>query len=177
MKIIAREILEQNGLDIDKDLTIVELAPSIQIDALASGQVDALLAVEPTPTIAVNKIGAKLWISDAPVKYISDPSWLAAGVINAQFAKENPNTSARVIAIIAKAIEEINKNPNQFRQYLKGYTPLADDIISNIPITSFKVCENITAEDVDSIQRFLDIFTKYKVVDGNMSIDSMLYCN
>lgn len=173
---ITREILEKNGLDMDKDLTIVELAPSVQVQALASGQVDALLALEPVPTTAINTTAAKMWITDPTVKYIADPSWLGAGIVNVQFAEKNPNTTAKVIDIIGKAIDEIEKNPDQYRQYLKGYTSLTDALISKVPIVSFKVCATMTAQDKDSIQKFFDIFTKHKVVDGKISVDDVLYC-
>lgn len=173
---ITREILEKNGLDMNKDLTIVELAPSVQVQALASGQVDALLALEPVPTTAINKTAAKMWITDPTVKYIADPSWLGAGIVNVQFAEKNPNTTAKVIDIIGKAIDEIEKNPDQYRQYLKGYTSLTDDLISKVPIVSFKVCATMTAKDKDSVQKFFDIFTKHKVVDGKISVDDVLYC-
>lgn len=173
---ITREILEKNGLDTNKDLTIVELAPSVQVQALASGQVDALLALEPVPTTAINKTAAKMWITDPTVKYIADPSWLGAGIVNVQFAEKNPNTTAKVIDIIGKAIDEIEKNPDQYRQYLKGYTSLTDDLISKVPIVSFKVCATMTAQDKDSVQKFFDIFTKHKVVDGKISVDDVLYC-
>ncbi len=173
---IAREILSQNGLDMDKDLTIVELAPPVQIQALSSGQVDALLAVEPIPTTAINKSAAKMWITDPTVKYIADPSWIGAGIVNVEFAKKNPNTTAKIIEVLGKTIDEISKNPDQYRQYLKGYTSLTDDLISKVPIVSEKVCGQITPQDKDSIQKFFDIFTKHKVVDGTISVDDVLYC-
>ncbi len=173
---IARDIMSQNGLDIDKDLTIVELAPALQVQALAAGQIAALLAVEPVPTTAVGKNAGKMWITDPTVKYISDPSWLGAGIVNVQFAEKNPKTTAKVIEIISKTIEEIKKNPDQYRPYLKGYTSLTDELITKVPMVSIKVCGQISSSDKDSIQKFYDIFTKYKVVDGKISVADVLYC-
>lgn len=173
---ITREILGQNGLNMDKDVTIVELAPSVQVQALASGQIDALLALEPIPTIAINKVGAKIWIADPTVKYIADPSWLGAGIVNMQFAQKNPNTTKKVMEIMGRAADEINKNSDQYRQYLKGYTPLTDDIISKVPIVSFKTCDQFTGQDKNSIQKFFDIFTSHKVVDGKIGVETLLFC-
>jgi NitT/TauT family transport system substrate-binding protein len=173
---IAREIMSQNGLDIDKDLTIVEIAPALQVQALASGQIDALLAVEPVPTTAVGKNVGKMWITDPTVKYISDPSWLGAGIVNVQFAEKNPKTTAKVIEIITKTIEEINKNPDQYRQYLKNYTSLTDQLINKVPLVTIRVCGQINVQEKNSIQKFFDIFTKNKVVDGKISVDDVLFC-
>lgn len=173
---ITREILEKNGLDMENDLTIIELAPSVQIGALSSGQIDALLALEPVPTIAVDKIAAKILVADPTVKYISDPSWIGAGIVNVQFSEKNPNTAARVMQIINKAVDEIEKTPDQYRQYMKGYTSLTDDLISKVPIIDFRMCDAMTARDKDSVQNFFDIFTKYKVVDGKISVGDVLFC-
>jgi NitT/TauT family transport system substrate-binding protein len=174
---ITREILEKNGLDMDKDVAIVELAPSLQVQALAAGQVDALLALEPIPTIVVNKKVGKVWIPDPTVRYVSDPSWLGAGVVNVDFARKNPKVTKNVIAIIEKAMLEIENNPDAYRQYLKGYTPLTDDSISKIPIVSFKTCDQLITQDKDAIQKFFDIFTKHGVVVGKIDVDDVLYCD
>lgn len=173
---IAREILEKNGLNMDSDVTIVELSPSVQVEALASGQVDALLALEPIPTIAVNKSAAKLWIADPTVEYISDPSWLGAGIVSVEFAEKNPNTTRKVISVIEKAMAEIEKNPDAYRQHLKGHTPLSDDLIAKVPIVNFKTCSQLTEQDKDSMQKFFDIFTKHKVAEGQISVEGVLYC-
>jgi ABC-type nitrate/sulfonate/bicarbonate transport system substrate-binding protein len=51
----VRALFAKEGIDIDKDLTVVELAPGLQVQALASKQIDALLALEPMSTIALQK--------------------------------------------------------------------------------------------------------------------------
>lgn len=173
---IAREVLSQNGLDMDKDLTIVEIVPALQVQALASGQIDALLAIEPIPTIVVNKLAAKVLLSDPTVKYISDPSWYGAGIVNVEFAKNNPKTTEKFISILNKSIDEVNNSPVKYRQYLKGYTSLTDDLINTVPLASIKVCGQINNQDRESIQKFFDLFTKYKVVDGKMNVQDVLYC-
>ncbi len=173
---IAREIMGQNNIDIDKDLTIVELAPAIQIQALASGQVDALLALEPIPTTAISKGVAKMLLADPTVTYFSDPSWLGAGTVNVNFAKENPHTTAKFIEIMNSTIAEINKNPDAYRQYLKGYTPLTDDLVTKVPLVSIEACGTITTQNESEMQKFFDIFTKNKVIDGNINVNNLLYC-
>ncbi|MFZ5365390.1 MAG: ABC transporter substrate-binding protein [Patescibacteria group bacterium] len=173
---IAREILAQNGLDMDKDLTIVELAPSVQVQALASGQIDALLTLEPIPTTALNNNVAKLWIKSPADQFISDPFWYGVGVINAKFAIDNPKTTEKLVSVIDKAAQEVNQNFDAYRQYLKGYTSLTDELITKVPPIDFKVCNSFTDEDKDSIAKFFNIFTKHKVVDGTINMTDMLYC-
>lgn len=68
---IARHILGKNGLESGKDVTVVDLAIPLQVPALASGQIDALLAIEPSPTIAVAKGIGKIVEQSPAVKYIA----------------------------------------------------------------------------------------------------------
>jgi len=173
---IARYILAENGLEMDKDVIIVELAPGLQVEALASKQIDALLALEPIITIVKEKgIGKEL--IRAPVeRTISNPFYGGAGAVSTEFAKENPKTTAKVIDIFNRAIKEINENPDNSRQYLKNYTSLNDDTISKVTLNIFKTCEDLTKNDINSIEKFYNIFTIYKVVDGNIDFNSSLIC-
>lgn len=173
---ITREILTQNGLDMDKDVTIVELAPSVQVQAIASHQVDALLALEPQPTIAVAKGVAKLWIKAPAKQMIADPFYAGAGVVTTKFAEENPETAKKVIAIFERTIQEINQNPNEYRKYLKRYTSLPDEFIGSVPLVDFKLCNHLDDKDISSITKFYSLFTKYGVIDGTINIDDLLYC-
>jgi ABC-type nitrate/sulfonate/bicarbonate transport system substrate-binding protein len=175
-KTIAREILAQNGLDLDKDVTLVELAPSVQVQAVASKQVDALLALEPNPLIAIDKGVAKMLVKAPAKQYIADPFWYGAGVVRTNFAEKNPETTKKVIEILDKTIKEINENPDAYRTYLKGHTALTDDVAQKIHLVNFKLCEDLNEKDIDSITKFYNIFTKHKVIDGQVNIDRLLYC-
>jgi len=56
--------LTSNGIDVDKDVTILDVAPPDFISTMASGKVDAFIGSEPFPTLAESKeIGTtfKLW--------------------------------------------------------------------------------------------------------------------
>jgi NitT/TauT family transport system substrate-binding protein len=173
---IVRYMLDRNDLEMDKDVIIVELAPSLQVQALASKQIDALLALEPIATIAKEKGVGKESIRGPVEKIISNPFYGGAGVITEKFASENPNTTIKIIGIIARSIKEIDKNPEAAKPYLKGYTSLTDDLVNKVPIAIIKMCESLTEDDVNSIQKFYDIFTLYKVVDGKIDFNKISFC-
>ena len=78
--------------------------------------------------------------------------------------------------IFKRAIKEVQANPDAYRQYLKGYTPLQDDIALKVPMAHFKVCEDLGAKDIESIEKFFGLFTKYGVVDGKINVNNLLYC-
>lgn len=172
---IARYILAQNGLEVDKDVTLVELALSVQAQALSSGQVDALLGIEPMPTIVKEKGIGKEIVDHLTTKYIANPFYAGAGIVRVDFAKQNPNTTDKVLTILNRTITEINQNPDIFRQYLKGYTALDDIAIAQVPISHFKFYSDFTEDDISAVQKFYDIFSDLKVVDGKINFQNLIY--
>src|SRR3989344_2132351 len=172
---IAREILAQKNLKYGEDVNIVEVAYGLQAQALASGDVDAIITVEPVPTIVKAKNWGKELVSFAAAKYISTPFYAGAGVIREDFARKNPETTKKILDVIAKATDEINANPNAARQYLKGHTQLDDTTIASVPILHFKMYNNFTQTDTDAVQKFYDIFTKHNVVSGKIDFTKLLY--
>jgi NitT/TauT family transport system substrate-binding protein len=172
---IAREILAQNNLTYNQDVKIAEVALGLQAQALASGDMDATLIIEPVPTVVKAKGFGKELITYAAAKYIANPFYAGAGILRVDFAKKNPNTTKKVLDVIAKATDEINQNPNAARQYLKDYTQLDDSTIVNVPILQFRMYDDLTKNDIDATQKFFDIFTKHNVVNGKIDAQSLLY--
>lgn len=172
---IARHILAKNNLVADVDVFIVELAPGLQALALGKGEIDALLAIEPMPTIVTKKNIGKEIVHTPTAVYVANPFYGGAGILRLEFARQNPKLTKKVLAIIARSVREINNNPNEARIYLKGYTPLEDDLVSNVPVPLFKMSADFSKTDSGAIQKFLDIFTSYKIVDGTMNVQKLLY--
>ncbi|MEK7065299.1 MAG: ABC transporter substrate-binding protein [Patescibacteria group bacterium] len=172
---IAKEILTKNGLVPDKDIMIVELAVPLQIQALSSGQVDALLTIEPVGTIGKAKGLAKDLIKSPMVQYISDPWYGAVGDVSTDYLEKEPETARKVIAVFAKTIDEINSNSNEMKQYLKNYTPLDETLISQVPLPVFKMYAGLTDIDNAALQKFFDIFVANNVIENGVLVEDLLY--
>ncbi len=172
---IARELLDQNDLTYDKDVKIVEIALGLQAQALASGEVDAILTVEPIPTVIKAKGIGKELISFVAAKSIANPFYAGAGIVRVDFAKENPDTTKKVLDVISMAVDEVNEDPDAARQYLKGYTQLDDDTIAKAPIVLYRMYNDFTENDINAVQKFYDIFTKWEVVNGKLDFKQLIY--
>lgn len=172
---IAREILSQNNLDPKKDVTLVELPLGLQVQALAQGQVDAVLALEPIATLMKGKGIGRTLAPNAGATYVANPLYAGAGILRTEFAQQNPKTAEKILSIISRAMQEIATDPTSARQYLKGYTPLTDDLIAAVPLPRFVMYDHMTAADKVAVQKFYDIFTKWGVVSGNIDFHSLLY--
>ncbi|VVB74855.1 NMT1/THI5 like protein [uncultured archaeon] len=173
---IARDMLAKNGLEADKDVYLVELATGLQVQALATKQIDALLALEPTATIAKEKKAGKILLDGPMEETISDPFYPGAGIINLEFAKTHPEIVKKFIEVVKRATKEIKQNPVESEKYLKNYTALTDDLIGKVPMSAFKICEQINAKDIEALQKFYDLFEEYNVVDGRIDANAFLYC-
>lgn len=172
---IAKHILTTEGLEIDKDVSIVELAVPLQLQALISGQIDAVLTLEPVRVIGQSKNSVKDLVSGPITKYVADPWYGGGGVVPVKFSQTNPNTTKKVIAVFDRAIKEINSNPDASRQYLKNYTPLNDEQTKVVPLDIWKMYTDFTESDVTALQKFFDIFAQYKVIDNKIDVRQIIY--
>ena len=172
---IATHIFAQHGLSTETDLLLVELAGSLQVQALASGQVDALLTIEPMGTIGEMK-GISRELVHAPVEeFLADPFYGGAGVLRTEFAEQNPETTKKILSVFAQAIDEINANPEEARVYLTKYTPLSEDIANELPFVEFKMYNDFTEEDITALQTFFDIFWEYEVITKQVNVRDIVY--
>jgi len=172
-RILAKEILKGEGLN-EHSVNLIELPLSSQIQALASGQVDAVLTLEPIGTIGVEKGVAKHVIKAPVAKLIVNPWIGGAGAVRTDFVKEYPELSRQVINILNKAADEVNKNPDANRKYLPKYTPLNEELSKAVPILYFIDAKDITTKDVKTLQMFLDLFTKYGAVEGQINVSELI---
>jgi NitT/TauT family transport system substrate-binding protein len=172
---IAKDILTKNSLNIDLDVQIVELAVPLQLQALASNQVDALLTIEPIGTIGASKNITKELIHAPMVQHISNPWYGAVGNITTDFLKTQPKTAEKILSVFNKTISEINEKPNEARMYLKNYTSLDDELVKAVPLPIFKYYTDFTANDITALQKFFDIFQANKVIEKQIVASQLLY--
>ena len=171
---ISKHLLSAHGLEADKDVMLVELAPGLQVGALASSQIDVLLAIEPMTTIA-EKAGMKEVVKSPNLEAIANPFYPGAGVVRTDFANENPEAVEKFMDVIEKAIEDIKQDPDEARTYLSGYTPLDDELIKIAPIMLTKLYKEFTEEDLVAIEKFHQVFTTHGVIKGEIDTRGIIY--
>ena len=174
-KILAQHIFDTEGLAVDKDVTIVELALPMQLQALAMRQIDALLTLEPTKVIGESQDAVRDLVVGPMMKYIADPWWGGGGVVSVEFAINNRETTKKVIAVFDRSIKEITADPDSSRQYLKNYTPLTEEQTKLVPLPIFKMYTDFQDSDMAALQKFFDIFAQYKVIDNKVDARQLIY--
>ncbi len=172
-KTVARHILAQNGLEAEKDVTIVELAVPLQLQALQSKQVDALLTLEPVGTIGNANGISQVLIANPMVRYVADPWCGAAFSISTKFIKEHPAEAKAVISILTRSVDEINASPENARKFLPTYTGMTDAIAEKVPFPIFVTYRDFSGH-IEAAQKFLDIFYDLGVVDKRPNAKAMV---
>ena len=174
---IVQRILISEGLLMDKDITIVELAIPLQLQALTTGQIDAVLTLEPVRTIGMSKNLVKDLVVGPINKYVSEPWYGGGGVVSVNFEKANPKVTKKVFSVFDEAINKINSSPTSSKLHLKKYTPLNEEQIQAVPLPIWKMYTDFQESDVIELQKFFDIFVQYKVIENKVEARQLLYSN
>jgi len=164
------KLIMKRFLDPDKDLTIVQMPPNIQIEALVSGQVDAIFTLEPTGTLAEEEGVAKVISENPLVKYIMNPFPTAASVVSTNFLKERPEDVKKLQLAIYKGIDFIRSNEEEARAVLTGYTPISESVAQKSGLYDFWKATEI---DIALVQRYADLTYQEGDIEKQINVSEM----
>lgn len=127
----ARALLRKGGLD-PNAVTFVELPFPSMNDALLRGSVDGIIQVQPFHHIGVTSGKMKaLGYPFADVQpgihiasYAGDGAWIAA----------NPRTVKAFTDAMAKAIDYLEKNPDQAKMLVAEFTKAKPELVQQVPL-------------------------------------------
>jgi NitT/TauT family transport system substrate-binding protein len=149
-------IFKKFGWEKDKDYEIVQVAPTLQVQALAAGQFDALFTIEPHATVSQEKGVARVLVANPRGKYIMDPFPAGPlGVLSTKFLQENEETARRIRVAVEKAAEFISKNEVEARKTLPKYVPLDEETSLKMGIYAWK--ESVSEKERQDVQKLADL--------------------
>jgi NitT/TauT family transport system substrate-binding protein len=171
---ISKHMLSKYNVD-PSQVTLIELGLGLQIPALQARQVDALLAIEPIATIAKSRSDVREIVRGPTSETVANP-WLGGcGAVNLSFAQQNPELFKRFLKALTKAVKEVQTNPESSKIYNKNYIPMDEKIINKLPVLICKMYNQLTPEDIQAAQKFIDIFTEHKVIDGKIDFQKLIF--
>lgn len=151
-------IISKFGIDPEKEIKIIQLSPQIQIEALASGQVDALFTLEPIGTIAIEKGVAKPLVI-GPLYYIMDPLPGGAYAFSSGFVKKNPRLVSKIIKAMNMAVDYIRTNETEAKKALPKWTAVTEELALKINVIPYWKLEEINKE---AVQKLADLLYREK---------------
>lgn len=173
---LAKAVLERAGAT---GATVVELAISQHVAAVAAGQLDACYTLEPTGTVGRLNGTTRVLETGVIAKYVlGDPMapWFGGSAsLTTAFLKKHPEESKKFIAAYARGIELIRTNPAEARPFLKGYTAIEGPMTEEVPLAAYTLHNEFTPSDVQYFQKFFDLFTEKGIFAQKVDVSTMLY--
>ncbi|MGE8591091.1 MAG: ABC transporter substrate-binding protein, partial [Alcaligenes sp.] len=173
---LAKAVLERAGAT---GATVVELAISQHVAAVAAGQLDACYTLEPTGTVGRLNGTTRVLETGVIAKYVlGDPMapWFGGSAsLTTAFLKKHPEESKKFIAAYARGIELIRTKPAEARPFMKGYTAIEGPMTEEVPLAAYTLYNEFTASDIQYFQKFFDLFTEKGIFAQKVDVSSMLY--
>lgn len=151
--------------------TIVGMQPPNLVEALTSGQVDAIFAVEPIVSVAIQRVGARE-IMNNPLGNIMSPFTGGASVLRNKFVDEHPDESAAIIRAMNRAVDYIRENDSESRAILAKYTGFENELLQSSTLGYIWKLDEI---DRDAIQRLAEILADAGVVEEEVDTANWYY--
>jgi len=161
-------LAKKYGLNLDPYL--IDLDPSSQLTALASGAVDAIVASEPTPSIAEYK-GYGYEVATLRGLNNTYPILLA---VRSEFAKRHPEVVVKVLSALIRAARFIDEHPLEAAGILANLTGIPVEAVRNaMKYHYYNVTMDLeTVKSLESMARFLKNIGKIEEMpDFSMVID------
>ena len=108
--LFTSRVLAARGLDPQKDVTWVVVAPEVMGLALEKGQVDAVADSEPLGSILAAQANVRT-IADQAIDEPYRDEYCCATVVSGKFAASNPAGAAKVTRALLKGAMWVDKNP------------------------------------------------------------------
>lgn len=118
-RVWLEELLEKEGV---KGVRIENVAPPLQGQALATGQVAALFTNDPVATTLLRKGGAKLLGDGAPIpSLMGSPFLFGSFNVRRDYAERNPEVVRRLQAALDEAVTFVMQNPREAKKAMAPY--------------------------------------------------------
>lgn len=167
--IILDVIFADLGIDARKDISIQELEPRDQLQALAAGQVDAVLAFEPLITLGEEKGISRVLESEPMEKHVMNPNPIAGGVITTKFAQSHPETVRRLQQAMYRSIDFIRQHEDESRDIMAKAIKMPEGTAKRLGINTYWKIDEVNK---DYVQKLADIFFAQKALQK--PVDSKL---
>lgn len=168
-----QEILRANQID-PASVGIQQVAPEIQVSSLNSGGVDALFTNDPMATAAIASGAGELITDFVEVpRYLGEPFLFGSFNARKDWADAHPSEFAAIVAALDEAIEFVNQNPAEAKQYMRKYIPAQfADQVALYPDALYLKSAETTKE---MFQKEADAELKISIITNPLVLDNLVY--
>ncbi len=164
-------------LDPERDITIQQLIPTLQLQALASGSVDALYTLEPFGTLAVQQGIGTVLARGLINEYIVDPFAGGFYCVSEAFRTDYPDATRRLREALEAAVADINASERTTekakRLLLVAHTPVNEQVAMASNLGVFWTLDAVYQNEV-AIQEVADFYAQQGVIQESLDVSSIL---
>ncbi len=165
--------LKSEGID-PSSVQLVQMSPELQLQALNSGRVDALYAMDPLVAIARVKGLGRVAVKGPETKHIMSPMPCAGGVLSMTFLKRNPILASQYCAAMDEAIDFMRAKPAETRKIIAELTKLDPSVAEQMALLEYWKIDETNFESVQNYLAFLVAhgILKTEISARNLYIDA-----
>ncbi|GAA5148391.1 ABC transporter substrate-binding protein [Microbacterium pseudoresistens] len=162
--VLVRDGVDAAGGDSEK-VEFIEVAFPDQVNALMTGQVDAIATPEPFHTMAINQGAIPIFQTYSAVPNLTVASWFTSS----QYEKSNPDVVAAFQRAIQKSLDYATENPEEARRILLDYTQLSPELVEQIVLPGWPATLNRA-----SLEYVMEATDRYGLIEGDVDLDALL---
>lgn len=170
-KEMAKIMLEKNGVKNVDSVEFIQLTPNLHLQALQSGQIDAVIAYEPVTTQAITQ-GVAIVLKPHPFEDVMDPFPNVGFTISTKVVNENPDLAKRIIRVIEKAIIYGRSNPEIANRSASKYIKISEDILNKL-----RYPEQVLGKEIDKkrVQEVADLYAQRGLIPQKINTDDLFF--
>lgn len=163
---LVEKLLAKDGLDINKDIELVNISPGEAKSVISSGDIDAVVFWEPTPTQLIgDKVGRV--IAHGPIGKFLGINTL---VVRKEYAQNNPEVMKVILEQYARGAAELKNLDDETKQAAAKYLSVTPEQFMDIVTTKYDYTVKIADADVDSLQDTIDFLVRVGNLDETYDI-------
>ncbi len=164
-------VLEKKGIKNTDSVDFVQLTPNLHIQALQSGQIDALIAYEPVTTQALTQ-GIATVLMSHPFEEVMDPFPNVGFTIFTKLLNSNPVLAKKIIHAIQQAIIYGKANPQLANRSASKYIKIPEDILIKL-----RYPDQILGKDIDQkrVQDVADLYYQRGLIPQKITVNRLFY--
>jgi NitT/TauT family transport system substrate-binding protein len=172
-KLLLEILLRQKfGFRPDVDVRVQGITASLQLDALETGEYDAICPLEPMGTIGTFRHDIEM-IDRGPIeREVLNPLYITLHALSTKVMNKNPEQLRKFVAAMEKAVDLIRTNEQVTRTLLPKYTSLT---LEQARLTPVGECLKVKEASRVDFQKLVNLLAHEGVLSNPVNVNSLYY--
>ncbi len=152
----------------------VQIIPTLWLQSLESGQVDAIISYEPFTTLGVENGVAKVIYPAIFEKHVLEDIPQGSFVVSSKLAKGDKETVRKMQKALSKSLLFIRENEAEARSIATKYVPIDENVAQKFMLHDWQVSDDM---DLVNLQRYADLLLEKGELTQKMDVTNLVFTN